>query len=134
MITKEVLLQIFFGPIQHIQDFILLDMKRWRDIQKKIFGYNKNDDLPTSLVIFSSIFGAMLSSLLTNPFDVIKTRIQVNDPNSKPYEGVVNSFFRIKKEEGFKSLYLGYKPRLMWLSMQSTLSMVIYEKMKILLR
>jgi hypothetical protein len=108
--------------------------EKMKIITKEIFGYNINDDLPTRLVIICSMFGAMLSSIITNPFDVIKTRIQVNDPNKIPYNGIFKSFSRIVKEEGFKSLYLGYKPRLLWLSLQGTFSMVIYEKMKILLR
>ena len=81
--------------------------------------------MPFYLNLISAGVASALASFVTTPLDLVKTRIQVIDPNVKPYKGFIRSFIRISKEEGIKGLFSGAKPRLMALSSQTTLSMVI---------
>jgi hypothetical protein len=86
--------------------------------------------MPFYINLVSASIASIISSIITTPLDLVKTRIQVNDNNFKPYKGIISTFGRIIKEEGFSALFLGIKPRILWLASGTTLSMVIYEEMK----
>ncbi len=49
-----------------------------------------------------------ISAILTNPFDVVKTRMQIQESGSqRKYKGVLHCFHRMIKEEGFLALTRG---------------------------
>lgn len=53
--------------------------------------------------------------VLTNPFDIVKTRLMAQDKSGsvQKYKGLFSSMATIVKEEGFMTLYKGLLPRLM---------------------
>ncbi|ORY56674.1 mitochondrial carrier domain-containing protein [Pseudomassariella vexata] len=97
-------------------------------------GHNgKNHDMramKTSLsasINFSS--GALASatcSFLTNPFDAIKTRIQLQPLN---YTNTLQAGRRMVVEEGFRSLYDGLALRMARKAMSSALAWMLYEEL-----
>lgn len=63
----------------------------------------------------SGFSAALLGPTVTNPFDVVKTRMmaQKKSPEGIQYSGFFDALFKIPKQEGFMALYKGLLPRLM---------------------
>eukprot|EP00435_Cladocopium_sp_Y103_P047917 s354_g14.t1 len=67
------------------------------------------------------------STLLNNPIDVIKSRIEAQDGKTKEYTGTIQAFRAILKEEGFLAFYKGIAPRLMKISIGQAITFTAYE-------
>jgi len=82
----------------------------------------------------SAAQAGVLTSLITNPIWVVKTRIQIQShaAGTKPYTGIVNAFSRMIREEGFLSLYRGIGPALSLVS-NGAIQFMTYEEMKLLM-
>ena len=78
---------------------------------------NNNTDYfnsQTSNHFISAAQAGMVTSLLTNPIWLAKTRLEVQRNNTQlPYTGLYNCMKRMISEEGFLSLYKGLLPSLM---------------------
>jgi len=87
----------------------------------------------------ASISG-VIASILTNPLDVVKTRLQTqntiarmrtdtifNDVVQVKYKNVISTFKQIVNKEGARALVKGTLPRAIQASMSSALSWVSYE-------
>lgn len=75
--------------------------------------------MPSDNLLLNGVIGSAaggVATLLTHPFDTIKTRFQANDGRGSgfaiKYSGVVDAFFKICKEEGAAALYKGFVPNL----------------------
>lgn len=92
--------------------------------------------------ICASISG-VIASILTNPLDVIKTRLQTqntvagveadiifDDVVHAKYASIVSTYQQIKVKEGLGGFVKGTFPRAMQASMSSALSWVSYEIIK----
>jgi len=83
------------------------------------------------VVGIAGALAGLSSALLTMPFDVIRTRMQVTvDPvTSKPYnfKSTVNILY---KTEGWRGFYIGLSPRLMTLIPTTFLLMLAFETAK----
>jgi solute carrier family 25, member 38 len=66
-----------------------------------------------------------LATLLTHPFDVIRTKIQI----SKIDLGMIQFTKLLYKEQGFKIFFRGIFPRILKRSVSSSISWVIYESL-----
>lgn len=67
------------------------------------------------------------STLLNNPIDVIKSRIEAQDGKTKEYTGTIQAFRAILKEEGVLAFYKGIAPRLMKISIGQAITFTAYE-------
>ncbi|CAK8992844.1 unnamed protein product [Durusdinium trenchii] len=67
------------------------------------------------------------STLLNNPIDVIKSRIEAQDGKTKEYTGTIQAFRAILKQEGFMAFYKGIAPRLMKISIGQAITFSAYE-------
>ncbi|CAJ1400161.1 unnamed protein product [Effrenium voratum] len=67
------------------------------------------------------------STLLNNPIDVIKSRIEAQDGKTKEYTGTIQAFRAILKEEGVTAFYKGIAPRLMKISIGQAITFTAYE-------
>lgn len=69
------------------------------------------------------------AAFLTNPFDVVKTRLQTQAPGSEQlYRGTIDCIYRTVAEERFFALWRGALARVMWLAPASAITLTIYEK------
>ncbi|CEP60397.1 NAD+ transporter LALA0_S01e09824g [Lachancea lanzarotensis] len=84
----------------------------------------------------SALTAGSISTILTNPVWVVKTRLMLQthvDKNSTNYRGTFDAFYRIYTTEGFKTFYAGLLPSLFGL-LHVAIHFPIYEKLKVWLR
>ena len=89
-------------------------------------------------VAFAGLFSGALSGFLTNPFDVIGTRLMVQGcsygEKSRIIKfGYLESLFELTSREGFRGLFRGVLPRVLWCAPFSGLSFMLYEYSKCVL-
>mmetsp|Transcript_10795 Transcript_10795/g.15808 ORF Transcript_10795/g.15808 Transcript_10795/m.15808 type:complete len:808 (-) Transcript_10795:13-2436(-) len=91
-------------------------------------GQTVND--PHHLLLAGSFAGAVAASS-TTPFDVVKTRLQVEtQPGQVPYRGLIDTFRRIFVEEGFSAFFKGVIPRVTRSSPQFGVTLLAYETLQ----
>lgn len=88
-------------------------------------------DMPKGLRIFmyASIISALLTSVVSLPFDVLKTRMQV--PIGKEYRSAFDVYSQTIKHEGFLSLWKGIVPYCVRMAPHTALSLIILEQLRI---
>lgn len=74
----------------------------------------------------SGILAAGLATAITNPFDAIKTRIQLQP---KKYHNMVHAGRMIVRDDGFKSLFDGLGLRMGRKAVSSALAWTLYEEL-----
>ncbi|KAH7380857.1 solute carrier family 25 member 38 [Cadophora sp. MPI-SDFR-AT-0126] len=74
----------------------------------------------------SGILAAGLATALTNPFDAIKTRIQLQP---RKYHNIVHAGRKMVREDGFKSLFDGLGIRMGRKAVSSALAWTLYEEL-----
>jgi len=76
------------------------------------------------------------STLLNNPIDVVKSRLQAQDKGggkAVQYSGTVDCLVQTAKQDGIAALYRGTIPRMMKVSMGQALTFYTYDKISSLL-
>ena len=79
-----------------------------------------------SINFASGILGAGLATALTNPFDAIKTRIQLQP---KDYQNILHAGKKMVREDGFRSLFDGLGLRMSRKALSSALAWTLYEEL-----
>lgn len=74
----------------------------------------------------SGILAAGLATAITNPFDAIKTRIQLQP---KKYHNLLHAGKKMVAEDGFKSLFDGLGIRMSRKALSSALAWTLYEEL-----
>jgi len=79
--------------------------------------------------IISGFIAGILSTIITNPLDVVKTRIQMQVPNGIgiPYRKAIDGFKDIWLKEGWRGLNRGLAPKIISQGPLSAFWAVIYE-------
>lgn len=96
---------------------------------KIYFGekYNMPKGLP--MFIYASMISGLFSSIVSLPFDLIKTRMQV--PKGTEYRSAFDVCSQTIKNEGFLSLWKGIVPYCIRMAPHSALSLIILEQLRI---
>ncbi|QLG71297.1 hypothetical protein HG535_0B03360 [Zygotorulaspora mrakii] len=108
-------------------------------IKRDIFNFDPQDDtkrsrLKTWELLLAGGLAGMPSAFLTTPFDVIKTRLQVDPRKGEtPYGGILHAAKTILKEESFRSFFKGGAARVLRSSPQFGFTLAAYELFKGLL-
>mmetsp|Transcript_12923 Transcript_12923/g.18572 ORF Transcript_12923/g.18572 Transcript_12923/m.18572 type:complete len:340 (-) Transcript_12923:133-1152(-) len=106
--------------------------ERMKTVYKRI-----RKDLPLTAVELGLIGFAAggASAFITNPFDVVKTRMQTQASGSERlYNSTWHCLRTTVKEEGAMALLRGAVARVMWLAPASALSLSVYEQASSFLR
>ncbi|CRK94947.1 CLUMA_CG008435, isoform A [Clunio marinus] len=111
----------------------------------------------------SSVSGALITSLLMTPMDVVKTRLQVQQkmllsnkcylycnglmdhlcpcgptgsliPDKQRFNGTMDAFMKISRNEGLRSLWSGLSPTLVLALPTTVLYFVAYEQIRVRLK
>jgi len=80
----------------------------------------------TSINFGSGVMAAGIATAITNPFDAIKTRIQLQP---KRYLNMVHAGKKMVREDGFKSLFDGLGLRMGRKAISSALAWTVYEEL-----
>jgi len=80
----------------------------------------------TSINFGSGVMAAGIATAITNPFDAIKTRIQLQP---KRYMNIVHAGKKMVREDGFKSLFDGLGLRMGRKAISSALAWTVYEEL-----
>ena len=84
--------------------------------------------LPTQ---FMSAFGAgFFMACTVSPFDMVRTRLMNQPPNSKIYNGFVDCVLKLIAKDGVGALYAGFVPIWARFAPTTTLQLVIFEQIK----
>lgn len=113
--------------------------------------YNKSDNLPIPLELFTGAAAGGVAGILTTPLDVIKTRIQTGTSSSAPSSesttaqlqnrmtisnslksflhksSTIKALGSIHKNEGVLGLFSGVGPRFIWTGIQSSIMLLLYQ-------
>ena len=79
-----------------------------------------------SVNFISGILAAGLATVVTNPFDAVKTRLQLMPSK---YSNMLQAGRRMIREEGFRSLFDGLGLRMSRKAMSSALAWTLYEEL-----
>lgn len=98
--------------------FSFIQFPLWEGLKKSWATFQGCPTDPNQGALCGSIAGA-ISSAVTTPLDVAKTRIMLEKPaegQPRRYTGAVQTLSIIHKEEGFLALYRGIVPRVGWIT------------------
>ena len=82
--------------------------------------------MSASINFLSGVLAAGLATAITNPFDAVKTRLQIMPGK---YGNLVRAGRRMLKEEGVRSLFDGLGLRMARKAMSSALAWTVYEEL-----
>lgn len=92
----------------------------------------ENKDMGFGLELTTGAIAGGLAGTLTTPLDVVKTRVQTQNPATqiniiKESTGTTRALFDIYRSEGLSALFSGVGPRLVWTSIQSSVMLMMYQ-------
>lgn len=103
-----------------------------KEIFKK-FDYFKGNEESSLLHLISGINAGIVTSTVTNPIWLIKTRLQLDKATKNEYKNSLDCIKKIIKNEGFFAMYRGLSASYLG-SIESTIQWILYEQMKILIK
>lgn len=73
--------------------------------------------------------GGLVATVLTNPFDIIRTKLQYRhfEIKEKKIDGIIHGFKSIILEHGFSGLMRGLTPRLIRKPLANATTFVVFE-------
>ena len=82
-----------------------------------------------ALSVGSGALAPALAAVVTNPADVVKTRIQVQKSNPElfAYDGAIDCFLKILKHEGPAALFDGVSGRVGWLAPRCAIAITAFQ-------
>lgn len=105
-------------------------------LKKDLFQFDPNDKtkrnrLKTWELLLAGGIAGMPAAYLTTPFDVVKTRLQIEPKQGETrYQGIFHAFKTILKEESFRSFFKGGGARVLRSSPQFGFTLAAYELFK----
>jgi solute carrier family 25 S-adenosylmethionine transporter 26 len=109
--------------------FAFIQFPLYEGLKKAVASFQGSDSTPNQGAVCGSIAGA-ISSAVTTPLDVAKTRIMLEKPGpgeTKKYTGTFQTLSTIQKEDGFLALYRGIVPRVGWITVGGFIFFGAYE-------
>ncbi|KAH3672703.1 hypothetical protein WICMUC_004109 [Wickerhamomyces mucosus] len=148
VVYKEGVGTLFFGykaTLCRDLPFSALQFAFYEKFREFAFTFNeldfKKDDLSISYELYTGAAAGGLAGIITTPLDVIKTRIQTQNPSSissttvkAPAQAailntssIVRGLSIVHKTEGLSGLFSGVGPRFVWTSIQSSIMLLLYQ-------
>lgn len=107
---------------------------------KKVFGVEKNGSIVQSFAI--AFTSGTIASLITNPFDLVKVRMQVQRAELSMrddgrielgrfgYRNVFHGMQKAVRNEGFLSLWKGCGSRILYMALQGGINLSMLDKIR----
>ncbi|CAG8813622.1 7060_t:CDS:10 [Gigaspora margarita] len=101
------------------------DVWIWQDYGNFSWSANYSSSLsPTAMHMISGTFAGSMSAFITQPFDMLKTRIQLKPSE---YSNMFRGASKVLKEEGFLRFFDGLTLRLGRKTMQNAIGWTLFE-------
>lgn len=85
----------------------------YANLKKSVFGETTEKKLGVFQLMAAGAMAGMPAAYLTTPFDVIKTRLQVEARKGEAtYNGLIDCARKIQAQEGFKAFFKGGPARI----------------------
>jgi len=108
-------------------NFLFYNQTRYALTNTFFKGREKEMEVSPLITLPSGAVGGVLSSVATHPFDMIRTRLQLETSNKKVYKGMIDAFRTIIRDEGSRTLFRGITPRIVKRALASGLSWTLLE-------
>jgi len=95
---------------------------------KTITPREMKEQQPSAVHFMSGMTAGVLASLVTQPADVIKTQLQLNN-TTREGRGVLNTAANILQTQGMTGFTTGFVPRAVRRTLMAALAWTVYEKM-----
>ncbi|KAJ8903875.1 hypothetical protein NDN08_000408 [Rhodosorus marinus] len=102
----------------------------YEEIKHFILFHSDSADLSTKQHLLAGGLAGLLSSFVTTPMDVMKTKYATGKAANLNIAGLAS---KILREEGVRGLFVGLRPRLMWSALFASIGLTCYETFKKLL-
>ena len=84
------------------------------------------------LLFVATLFSSFIANIFSNPFDVVKSRVQNQKADPKtgelPYKGTLDCFVKIVSKDGVPKLWAGFTPAFIKLAPYTIISLMLTEK------
>ncbi|BBN16303.1 hypothetical protein MPTK1_7g05190 [Marchantia polymorpha subsp. ruderalis] len=124
------LAQMVWGPYNAIY------LPLWEASKKVAVKFSEaesKEKLAVQYELGSAFFSASIASALTNPADIIKTRLQVqgksNVNSSTHYNGALDAARSIYRKEGVRGFTKGMSSRVLWVAPSATIMFTTYDQL-----
>lgn len=107
--------------------FSFIQFPMWERMKREWAAAQGAPLAPWQGAVCGSVSGAV-SAAVTTPLDVCKTRL-MTDAAGK-YQGMVATLAKINAEEGWRALFNGLQPRVMWIGIGGFVYFGAYETAK----
>lgn len=106
--------------------------EKFREVAFDYKGLNLKTDFDANLELLTGAAAGGLAGVITTPLDVLKTRIQTQNPTSgvgtaQLNSSIIQSLRLVFKTEGVLGLFSGVGPRFVWTSIQSSIMLLLYQ-------
>jgi hypothetical protein len=89
-----------------------------------------NQPLPPLVYAGLAAISGSFAAFLTNPLDLVKLRLQVNENTSEPRKGMIYGLRLVLRNEGIQGLFKGAVPRSVFSGAATAVNMTIFEKVR----
>ncbi|KAL3679750.1 hypothetical protein R1sor_022706 [Riccia sorocarpa] len=124
------LTQMVWGPYNAIY------LPLWeasKAVAVKFSGAESKEKLQVQYELGSAFFSSAVASALTNPADIIKTRIQIqgksNVNSSTQYNGALDAARKIYRKEGIRGFTKGMSSRVLWVAPSATITFTTFDQL-----
>jgi len=108
--------------------------EQFKKASQSIFKVSTEEDLPFVVQLVNGGTAGGLAACLTNPMDVIKTRMQVQSTKASGdatyYRGIFHAVKSILQEEGVSAFGKGLYARILWIAPGTAITIALYEQFK----
>jgi len=122
----------YWSTVLRDSPFSVIQFPLWEYLQKSYSSYTERKIYPVESAICGAISGGTAAAI-TAPLDVVKTRIMLSNRTLLSSElKILNVFHGIYVEGGYRGLFAGFGPRVLWITLGGFIFFGIYEETKVL--
>lgn len=107
--------------------------ERFKRVSVSITGKESVEKLPIQWEAASAFSAAAIASFLTNPMDVVKTRLQAQGKTNKhaatQYTGAGDAISTIYRQEGLRGFFRGAFSRVLWVSPSGCIMFTTFDQL-----
>lgn len=120
----------YFSTVIREIPFSFIQFPVWEYLKKSWSKYQDSPVEPWQSSVCGAIAGCTAAGI-TTPLDVAKTRIMLAEIGSLLSKGSISYALKVVfREKGFKGLFSGIIPRMVWISIGGAIFLGVYDKAK----